>query len=56
MSPEEYVARVLKGELKDKVLTSQVRAGFEVRGILRGYLDDPRSRNFATLLVRDVAT
>src|SRR5262249_47172298 len=53
MSPEEYIARVLRGELRDKVLTSQMRAGFTVRGVLRGYLDDPRSRNFATLLVRE---
>jgi GNAT superfamily N-acetyltransferase len=53
LSPGEYVARVMRGELRDKVLTSQLRAGFEVRGILPGYLDDPRSRSFATLLVWD---
>ena len=29
LSPGEYVARVLRGELHDKVLTSQLRAGFE---------------------------
>jgi GNAT superfamily N-acetyltransferase len=53
LSAGEYVARVMRGELQDKVLTSQLRAGFEVRGILPGYLDDPRSRSFATLLVWD---
>jgi GNAT superfamily N-acetyltransferase len=50
LKPEEYVERVRKGELRDRVLNSQLRAGFEVRGILVGYLPDPRSRDFATLL------
>lgn len=50
MSPQEYVARVMRGELRDRVLGSQLKAGFTVRGILDGYLADPRSRNYATLL------
>jgi GNAT superfamily N-acetyltransferase len=50
MPPEEYVAKVLRGELVDRVLGSQVKAGFAVRGILVGYLRDPRSRDYATLL------
>jgi GNAT superfamily N-acetyltransferase len=50
MSPEAYVRRVLAGELRDRVLESQVRAGFLVRGILPGYLHDWRSRSNATLL------
>jgi GNAT superfamily N-acetyltransferase len=50
MSPEEYVARVQRGELVDRVLGSQIKAGFAVRGILVGYLNDPRSRDYATLL------
>jgi GNAT superfamily N-acetyltransferase len=50
MTPEEYVDRVLRGELVDRVLGSQVKAGFAVRGILVGYLRDPRSRDYATLL------
>jgi ribosomal protein S18 acetylase RimI-like enzyme len=50
MRPEEYVARVLRGELRDRVLGSQIKAGFAVRGILTGYLRDPRSRDYATLL------
>ncbi len=51
MTPEEYVARVVRGELRDRVLVSQLRAGFSVQGILRNYLHDWRSRHFATLLV-----
>jgi GNAT superfamily N-acetyltransferase len=50
MPPEEYVERALRGEIRDRVLGSQVRAGFAVRGILDGYLKDPRSRDYATLL------
>jgi GNAT superfamily N-acetyltransferase len=50
MTPDQYVERVLRGELRDRVLDSQVRAGFEVKGILVGYLADPRSRDYATLL------
>ncbi len=50
MTPHEYVARVVRGELKDRVLDSQLRAGFAIRGILPNYLHDWRSRHFATLL------
>jgi GNAT superfamily N-acetyltransferase len=50
MSAEEYVARVLRGEIRDRVLGSQIKAGFAVRGVLVGYLRDPRSRDYATLL------
>jgi hypothetical protein len=50
MSVETYVADVLRGSLRDRVLESQVRAGFAVRGILPNYLHDWRSRHFATLL------
>ncbi|HKQ70372.1 MAG TPA: GNAT family N-acetyltransferase [Polyangiaceae bacterium] len=50
MTADEYVRRVVRGELRDRVLQSQLRAGFAVRGILRGYLHDWRSLGFATLL------
>jgi ribosomal protein S18 acetylase RimI-like enzyme len=50
MTPQQYVARVLAGELRDRVLGSQLKAGFTVRGVLVGYLRDPRSRDYATLL------
>lgn len=50
MSPDTYAARVVRGELRDRVLGSQLSAGFSVRGILPGYLHDWRSRHFATLL------
>ena len=50
MPLETYVARVLAGELRDRVLGSQIKAGFVVRGLLPGYLKDPRSLDYATLL------
>ena len=50
LRPEEYVAQVIAGQIPDRVLTSQLRAGFAVRGILKNYLQDGRSRSFATLL------
>jgi GNAT superfamily N-acetyltransferase len=50
MTPGEYVDEVLQGRIRDRVLGSQLKAGFAVRGILVGYLRDPRSRDYATLL------
>lgn len=50
LSPSEYVDQVVRGVRKDRVLTSQLRAGFSVRGILRGYLNDWRSAGYATHL------
>jgi GNAT superfamily N-acetyltransferase len=50
MSAHEYVARVVRGEMRDRVLSSQLKAGYAVRGLLQGYLHDWRSRHYATLL------
>ncbi len=49
-SPDEYAARVVAGELKDLVLSFQVREGFELRGVMPHYLRDRRSHNYASLL------
>ena len=43
--------RVIAGELRDATLSVQLRNGFEVRGLLRDYLEDSASDNWATLLV-----
>lgn len=51
MTPEAYIAAVMRDELRDRVLGSQLRAGFTVAGVLPGYLHDWRSRSYATLLV-----
>ncbi len=50
LSPEQYVQRVIEGELRDPVLGFQLKEGFVVRGILRNYITDPRSLNLASLI------
>ena len=50
MTAQEYVDAALRGDIRDRVLGSQLKAGFAVRGLLVGYLRDPRSRDYATLL------
>ena len=47
MSPYEYVGKVIKGELKDPVLTFELDIGFRFIKILTNYLDDVRSLNYA---------
>ncbi len=53
LAPADYVAQAIRGERVDRVLRSQLRAGFVVRGLLPGYLHDWRSRHVATLIVWD---
>ena len=50
MGPAEYAQRVAAGQLKDLVLSFQVREGFQLRGVMPNYLRDPRSRNWASLI------
>lgn len=50
LTPESYVQKVQDGELRDPVLSFQLREGFTVRGILRNYITDPMSRNCASLI------
>ncbi|GAB4216337.1 MAG: GNAT family N-acetyltransferase [Roseiflexaceae bacterium] len=51
MPAEEYVARVVRGELSDPTLTAQLRNGFVVRGVLHGYLHDAELGDEAALIV-----
>lgn len=50
LSPEQYVHKIETLELHDQVLSFQLREGFVVRGVLRNYVRDPRSRNLAVLI------
>lgn len=50
MSPDEYAHRVVAGELRDLVLSFQVREGFILRGVMPNYLRDPKSHNHASLI------
>jgi GNAT superfamily N-acetyltransferase len=52
MSVEQYAQKVAAGELVDPTLTMQLRNGFVLRRLLRGYVHDARSDDCATLLVR----
>jgi GNAT superfamily N-acetyltransferase len=49
-SIQEYVDRVVKGELTDATLTFQLRNGFIVKGLLEDYIQDSASDNWATLI------
>ncbi|MFH0783043.1 MAG: GNAT family N-acetyltransferase [Pseudomonadota bacterium] len=51
ISAKEYVAKVLKGELHDKALNAHILAGYEVRGVYYGYIDDEQSLGYSTHLV-----
>ena len=50
LSPEEYVAAVVSGELTDPALNAHLRSGYKVKGVRMGYLDDHQSLDFATHL------
>jgi len=51
MSPEEYVERVVRGELKDPTLSFQMREGFDVLAVVQGYLrNDPESLGYAAVI------
>jgi GNAT superfamily N-acetyltransferase len=51
LSVEEYVIRVVRGELTDPTLTFQLRRGFRVLAVAPGYLaHDPESLGFAAVI------
>ena len=50
LTAEAYVGAVVRGELKDMVLSFQLREGFRVRKIMKSYIRDPLSRDHATLI------
>lgn len=50
MTPQEYAERVAAGELRDLVLSFQLREGFQLRGVMPNYLLDPNSHNHASLI------
>jgi len=56
ISVPEYYARVLDGRLADPTLSAQMKVGFQPRGLLANYLNDPICDNYSVLLVLDSAT
>jgi predicted amidohydrolase/GNAT superfamily N-acetyltransferase len=53
MSADEYVQKVIAGELKDQALKAHLKAGYRVEGVHYGYLNDQESMGYATHLVMD---
>ena len=51
MSPEEYVRRVVDGDLRDATLSFQLAQGFRVIGVTQSYLpNDPDSQGHAAVI------
>ncbi len=50
MTPQEYVAEVVRGRKKDPTLSFQLANGLIVLDVVPEYLADPDSRGYATLL------
>jgi GNAT superfamily N-acetyltransferase len=50
MSADEYAKKVVAGELKDSVLSFQLKNGFRFIKILPNYLYDKRSLNYASFV------
>lgn len=51
MSPEEYVRRVVRGDLGDPTLSFQLKEGFEVIAVVPDYLrNDPASLGYAAVI------
>lgn len=50
MSADEYLDKVVKGELKDPVATFLLRCGRTPLGLAASYLEDEESHNYAALM------
>jgi predicted amidohydrolase/GNAT superfamily N-acetyltransferase len=50
MTAEEYVQKVITGEMTDPSLSAHLRAGYTVRRVLLDFLWDDSSLNYSTLL------
>ena len=51
LNPEDYVERIVRGELRDPTLSFQLREGFEVVAVVHGYLrNDPESLGYAAVI------
>lgn len=51
LTPEQYVAAVVRGELRDRTLSFQLSQGFQVIGVVSNYLGhDPESLGHAAVI------
>jgi len=51
MTAEDYYRAIVEGRIDDSTLSMQLRVGFEPRGLLENYLNDPSCDNYSVLLV-----
>lgn len=51
MTAERYYAELVAGEREDPTISAQRRVGFELRGLLANYLDDPVCDRYGVVLV-----
>lgn len=50
LTAEEYVDKVVRGELSDPALNAHLKAGYRVLGVHMGYLRDDQSLDYATFI------
>jgi len=55
MSAQAYYEGLVAGRINDPTLSMQQRVGFEFRGLLENYLNDPVCDNYSVLIVLDAA-
>lgn len=51
MSADEYYESMIKGERADPTVSAQMKVGFQPRGLIRDYLNDPACEGYGVLLV-----
>ncbi|MBT2699818.1 GNAT family N-acetyltransferase [Bacillus sp. ISL-40] len=50
LTPEQYLAAIIKGDIQDPVITFLLRCSRVPLGIVENYLEDEESYNYATLM------
>ncbi len=55
MPVEQYYAGLIAGEIRDPTLSMQMATGFEPRGLISNYLNDPVCDNYGVLLILPAA-
>jgi predicted N-acetyltransferase YhbS len=53
MTAEAYYEGLKSGAIKDPTLSAQMRVGFEPRGLIPNYLNDPVCDNYGVIIVLD---
>ena len=54
MPPEEYLEKVVAGELFDPTLSKQLKLGFSVCGLLKDYSADKETLDYAALICKEM--